>query len=234
MRDIEKVIELRDKQVASAVTLRKSMATATGAINKMKASAAAATFRKLLVASKVERKLDRDDGDGVDYDPGDQTHNSDNGTDQTRSFQTGLDALKTVVSAAKFRSKSENETMAALDDPDLDDDVKAVLFEREAPTKTIFPQNQTSNNPKTQTSKNPNIQKPNIQKSKNPNIWGSHSSMLSGDPPFRVGFLAQAAACILGLAQLSPGHHLGAVPFLSAVAGVRPTTDIAVHKAACD
>ena len=131
MRDIEKVIELRDKQVASAVTLRKSMATATGAINKMKASAAAATFRKLLVASKVERKLDRDDGDGVDYDPGDQTHNSDNGTDQTRAFQTGLDALKTVVSAAKFRSKSENETMAALDDPDLDDDVKAVLFERE-------------------------------------------------------------------------------------------------------
>ena len=63
--------------------------------------------------------------------------------------------------------------------------------------------------------------------------WSVNTNLV-GDPPFRVGFLAQAAACILGLAQLSPGHHLGAVPFLFAVAGVRPTTDIAVHKAACD
>ena len=43
----------------------------------------------------------------------------------------GYAALRGVFEAARFRSRSEDETMAALDDPSLEPEVKAHVFERE-------------------------------------------------------------------------------------------------------
>jgi len=90
----------------AAVTLRRSMATPACAIVKMKASAAAATFRKMVVAAKARRRNEDRNGDGEDEDG-------------------------EVLDAARLRSKSEDETMAALDDPELDEEVKRLVFQRE-------------------------------------------------------------------------------------------------------
>ena len=114
-------------KVAAAKSLRNSAATAAGAIAKMKACAAAATFRGLLEKTLQARRRD-DGGDGIEDTSVDGT------TDvNTEAPQTGaaMDALKTVFDAAAFRSRSENETMAVLDDPGLNDEVKALIFQRE-------------------------------------------------------------------------------------------------------
>ena len=107
--------------------MRNSAATAAGAIAKMKASAAAATFRGLLEKTLQARRRD-DGGDEIEDTSVDGT------TDvNTEAPQTGaaMDALKTVFDAAAFRSRSENEAMAVLDDPGLNDEVKALIFQRE-------------------------------------------------------------------------------------------------------
>ena len=124
----------------------------------MKAAAAAAAFRKLLAAatrprarafaeetetlrspadesngtseeeafSRLRAKTNEESSSNRAFDErfvtGDETLLRDGG---------GYAALRGVFEAARFRSRSEDETMAALDDPSLEPEVKAHVFERE-------------------------------------------------------------------------------------------------------
>ena len=158
VKDIEKAMAARDGRARAAATLRASVATAAGAVAKMKASAAAAAFRKLLAAatrprarafaeetetlrspadesngtseeeafSRLRAKTNEESSSNRAFDErfvtGDETLLRDGG---------GYAALRGVFEAARFRSRSEDETMAALDDPSLEPEVKAHVFERE-------------------------------------------------------------------------------------------------------
>ena len=132
-KDIENAVSARDARARQAATLRESLAIAAGAVAKMKASAAASAFRKLLAreaAPRTKRAEDEEtssarDGDGRLEPSTDDAERA--GTTET----SGVDALRGVFEAARFRSKSEDETMAALDDPLVEPEVKAHLFERE-------------------------------------------------------------------------------------------------------
>ena len=134
------------------------MATAAGAVAKMKASAAAAAFRKLLAAATRPRARAFAEETETLRSPADES----NGTSEEEAFSRlraktneesssnrafderfvtgdetllrdggGYAALRGVFEAARFRSRSEDETMAALDDPSLEPEVKAHVFERE-------------------------------------------------------------------------------------------------------
>ena len=141
-KDIEKAMAARDARVSAAATLRKSVATAAGAIAKMKASAAAAAFRKLLAAAGAARaKENAEDPAAEDPHPRDDDDQEEaardvnsrpNAVEEEDAREVGgVAALRGLFAAATFRSRSEDETMAALDDPELEPEVKAHLFERE-------------------------------------------------------------------------------------------------------
>ena len=141
-KDIEKAMAARDARVSAAATLRKSVATAAGAIAKMKASAAAAAFRKLLAAAGAARAKENaeDPTEAEDPHPRDDDDQEEAARDGERPNAVeeedarevgGVAALRGLFAAATFRSRSEDETMAALDDPELEPEVKAHLFERE-------------------------------------------------------------------------------------------------------
>ena len=139
-KDIEKAMAARDARVSAAATLRKSVATAAGAIAKMKASAAAAAFRKLLSAAGAARAKETAE-DPTAEDPHREAREEEEEAardgerprleEEDAREVGGVAALRGLFAAATFRSRSEDETMAALDDPELEPEVKAHLFERE-------------------------------------------------------------------------------------------------------
>ena len=141
VKDIEKAMAARDSRARAAATLRASVATAAGAVAKMKASAAAAAFRKLLAAATRPRAFAHPETEETETLRSPAEMNGTNEEEESSSNATGDEtllrdgggyaALRGVFEAARFRSRSEDETMAALDDPSLEPEVKAHVFERE-------------------------------------------------------------------------------------------------------
>ena len=139
VKDIEKAMAARDSRARAAATLRTSVATAAGAVAKMKAAAAAAAFRKLLAAATRPRAFAHPETEETETlrSPAEMSGTNEESLSNATGDETllrdggGYAALRGVFEAARFRSRSEDETMAALDDPSLEPEVKAHVFERE-------------------------------------------------------------------------------------------------------